>query len=82
MRRVRNESGELAWLYLFLCSSLKRAFFVRARELARILDRVVEIGLRGGLAELQDTPLEIPRIQLRTPHDKTSTQSEPETTTK
>ena len=46
------------------------------------MDRVVEIGLRGGLAELQDTPLEIPRIQLRTPHDKTSTQSEPETTTK
>ncbi|KAF8256360.1 hypothetical protein EI94DRAFT_1767792 [Lactarius quietus] len=36
---------------------------VRARELARILDRVVEIGLRGGWAELQDTPLQIPRIQ-------------------
>ncbi|KAH9019374.1 OPA3-domain-containing protein, partial [Lactarius hengduanensis] len=44
----------------------------RSRELARILDRVVDIGLRGGLcygilghwAELQDTPLQIPRIQL------------------
>ena len=38
--------------------------YFRARELARILDRVVEIGLRGGWAELQDTPLQIPRIQL------------------
>jgi len=39
----------------------------RARELARILDRVVDIGLRGGWAELQDTPLQIPRIQLNIP---------------
>lgn len=50
----------------------------RARELARILDRVVEIGLRGGWAELQDTPLQIPRIQLNIPRD-TRTQSEHET---
>ena len=81
MRRVRNESGELLTISLSLFVG-KVAFFSRARELARILDRVVEIGLRGGLAELQDTPLEIPRIQLRTPLDTTSTQSEPETTTK
>ncbi|KAH9059244.1 OPA3-domain-containing protein [Lactarius vividus] len=39
----------------------------RSRELARILDRVVDIGLRGGWAELQDTPLQIPRIQLNIP---------------
>ncbi|KAI0044120.1 OPA3-domain-containing protein [Auriscalpium vulgare] len=32
-------------------------------ELTRILERVVEIGLRGGWAEMQDTPLQIPRIQ-------------------
>ncbi|KDQ59828.1 hypothetical protein JAAARDRAFT_33401 [Jaapia argillacea MUCL 33604] len=33
-------------------------------ELTRILERVVEIGLRGGWAEFEDTPLAIPRIQL------------------
>jgi len=36
----------------------------RNDELARILERVVEIGLRGGWAEFQDTPLQLPRIQL------------------
>lgn len=51
----------------------------RARELARILDRVVEIGLRGGWAELQDTPLQIPRIQLNIPRSA-STESEPSPT--
>ena len=37
----------------------------RHQELTRIMDRVVEIGLRGGAwAELQnDTPLQAPRIQ-------------------
>ncbi|KAH8992213.1 optic atrophy 3 protein-domain-containing protein [Lactarius akahatsu] len=48
----------------------------RSRELARILDRVVDIGLRGGWAELQDTPLQIPRIQLNIPR-LASTESEP-----
>jgi hypothetical protein len=43
------------------------------------LDRVVEIGLRGGWAELQDTPLQIPRIQLNIPARDTRTQSEHET---
>ncbi|KAG6909391.1 hypothetical protein DXG01_000691 [Tephrocybe rancida] len=33
-------------------------------ELSRILQRVVEIGLRGGWAEFEDTPLQFPRIQL------------------
>jgi len=36
----------------------------RNDELARILERVVEIGLRGGWAEFQSTPLQLPRIQL------------------
>ena len=36
----------------------------RNDELARILETVVEIGLRGGWAEFQDTPLCLPRIQL------------------
>jgi len=39
----------------------------RNDELARILERVVEIGLRGGWAEFQGTPLQLPRIQL-VPH--------------
>ena len=39
----------------------------RNDELARILERVVEIGLSGGWAELQDTPLHPPHIQLA-PH--------------
>jgi len=39
----------------------------RTQELSRILDHVVEIGLRGGWAELQDTPLQVPRITLDVP---------------
>ncbi|PCH38528.1 OPA3-domain-containing protein [Wolfiporia cocos MD-104 SS10] len=36
----------------------------RNDELTRILERVVEIGLRGGWAQFEDTPLALPRIQL------------------
>ncbi|KAJ3540989.1 hypothetical protein NMY22_g4073 [Coprinellus aureogranulatus] len=43
----------------------------RNDELARILERVVEIGLRGGWAEFEGTPLQLPRIQL-TPRPVTS----------
>ena len=46
----------------------------RNDELARILERVVEIGLRGGWAEFQDTPLLLPRIQLA-PHQPTPSSS-------
>ncbi|KIJ96053.1 hypothetical protein K443DRAFT_682599 [Laccaria amethystina LaAM-08-1] len=46
----------------------------RNDELSRILERIVEIGLRGGWVELQDTPLQLSRIQipphLRHPSDK------------
>ena len=38
----------------------------RNEKLSRVLEQVVEIGLRGGWGELQDTPLRIPRIQLPT----------------
>ncbi|KAG6888332.1 hypothetical protein C0992_008796 [Termitomyces sp. T32_za158] len=45
----------------------------RNDELSRILQRIVEIGLRGGWAEFEETPLQIPRIQLNsTPVDKSS----------
>ncbi|KAI0668334.1 OPA3-domain-containing protein [Trametes maxima] len=37
---------------------------MRHDELARILQRVVEIGLRGGWAEFEGTPLPLPRIEL------------------
>ncbi|KIJ63414.1 hypothetical protein HYDPIDRAFT_113422, partial [Hydnomerulius pinastri MD-312] len=38
----------------------------RARndDLARIVERMVEIGLRGGWAEFEGTPLKVPRIEL------------------
>ena len=36
----------------------------RTNEIARIVERVVEIGLRGGWAEFEDTPLKIPRVDL------------------
>jgi hypothetical protein len=36
----------------------------RTNEIARIVERVVEIGLRGGWAEFEDTPLKIPRVEL------------------
>ncbi|KAJ8488959.1 hypothetical protein ONZ45_g13760 [Pleurotus djamor] len=39
----------------------------RNDELSRILERVVEIGLRGGWAEFRDTPLPLPRVQLTRP---------------
>ncbi|KAG7453167.1 OPA3-domain-containing protein [Guyanagaster necrorhizus] len=40
---------------------------LRNDELTRILERVVEIGLRGGWAEFEDTPLQFPRISLAPP---------------
>lgn len=41
----------------------------RARndELARIVERMLEIGLRGGWAEFEGTPLRIPRVELVPP---------------
>ena len=42
-------------------------FLHRNAELSRILQRVVEIGMRGGWAEFEGTPLQIPRIQLAGP---------------
>ncbi|OCH86205.1 OPA3-domain-containing protein [Obba rivulosa] len=36
----------------------------RNDELTRILEHIVEIGLRGGWAEFENTPLALPRIQL------------------
>ncbi|EPS98368.1 hypothetical protein FOMPIDRAFT_1037540 [Fomitopsis schrenkii] len=44
----------------------------RNDELARILERVVEIGLRGGWAEFEGTPLQLPRIQLTRPRASSS----------
>ncbi|KAG6872711.1 hypothetical protein C0993_001976 [Termitomyces sp. T159_Od127] len=53
--------------------NVKQCFAHRNDELSRILQRIVEIGLRGGWAEFEGTPLQIPRIQLNpTPADKSS----------
>ncbi|KAA1475833.1 OPA3-domain-containing protein [Dentipellis sp. KUC8613] len=47
----------------------------RNDELTRILERVVEIGLKGGWAELEDTPLKIPRIEFHKPPDASADSS-------
>jgi hypothetical protein len=36
----------------------------RNEELSRILLRVVDIGLRGGWAEFEDHPIQLPHLQL------------------
>ncbi|KAI6027173.1 optic atrophy 3 protein-domain-containing protein [Pisolithus marmoratus] len=36
----------------------------RNDELQRVMERVVEIGLRGGWVEFEDTPLKIPKVNL------------------
>jgi len=56
------------------CETELREEKQRNDELSRILQRVVEIGLRGGLVEFQDTPLQIPKIELApsTPPENTA----------
>ncbi|GJE88107.1 OPA3 domain-containing protein [Phanerochaete sordida] len=51
----------------------------RARndELTRILERVVEIGLRGGWAEFEGTPLTLPRIELNQRPNRDQSSSTP-----
>jgi hypothetical protein len=70
----QNELDEERAKYVFLptfgtCPSKQRSdtSLRRNNELSRILERIVEIGMRGGWAEFEATPLQIPRIQL-TPH--------------
>ncbi|KAF5318078.1 hypothetical protein D9619_012189 [Psilocybe cf. subviscida] len=49
----------------------------RNDELAKILERVVEIGLRGGWAEFEGSPVQLPRVSL-VPH-RPSTDATPST---
>lgn len=58
----RNIPGEHRRLYVGASISPHRgAYYFRNNELSRILTRVVEIGLRGGWAEIVDqAPLKIP----------------------
>jgi len=53
----------------------------RSDELGRILERVVEIGLRGGWAEFEGTPLQLPLVQLapRPPQQESIPPSSPST---
>ncbi|KAJ7125314.1 OPA3-domain-containing protein [Mycena epipterygia] len=48
-----------------------RAVEERSDNLGRITERVVEIGLRGGWAEFEGTPLQLPHIQLVPPQKST-----------
>ncbi|OJT02012.1 OPA3-like protein [Trametes pubescens] len=54
---------------------------LRHDEIARILHRVVEIGLRGGWAEFEGTPLQLPRVDIarKPPSDSSSTSSSSDT---
>lgn len=51
---------------------LKGETVIRNDELTRILERVVEIGLRGGWAQFEDTPLPLPLIQLAPPRSNST----------
>lgn len=53
-------------------------YSIRNDELTRILERVVEIGLRGGWAEFEGTPLQLPRIELHRPHEQSDSTPKPE----
>ncbi|KAF7350962.1 OPA3-domain-containing protein [Mycena sanguinolenta] len=44
-----------------------RSLEERNEELTRLTQRIVEFGLRGGWAEFEGTPLQLPRIQLVPP---------------
>ena len=57
----------LSYVHIYACASLSNKADMRSfrhDELARILQRVVEIGLRGGWAEFEGTPLPLPRIDI------------------
>lgn len=41
----------------------------RNEELTRLTQRIVEFGLRGGWAEFEGTPLQLPRVQLVPPQN-------------
>lgn len=64
---LRGEKQRHVSFSLHFVMELILPHFRRNDELSRILERVVEIGLRGGWAEFQDTPLQIPRIKLPPP---------------
>ena len=57
----------LSYVPIYACASLSEIADIwsfRHDELARILQRVVEIGLRGGWAEFEGTPLPLPHIDI------------------
>ncbi|KAI0317383.1 optic atrophy 3 protein-domain-containing protein [Amylostereum chailletii] len=49
----------------------------RNEELTRILERVVDIGIRGGWMDAQDTPLQVPRIHTPSPTAASSSSPPP-----
>ncbi|KAK7057712.1 OPA3-domain-containing protein [Favolaschia claudopus] len=49
----------------------------RNTELTRLTHRIVDIGLRGGWAEFEGTPLQLPRVQLVPPQDPNPRRIEP-----
>jgi hypothetical protein len=53
-------------------TDLAISFRARHEELARILERLVEIGLRGGWAEFEGSPVQLPIVNLA-PHQQSAT---------
>lgn len=63
--RRRDYGASFGWFKLApLDRILNLQTTCRNDEITRILTKVVEIGLRGGWAEFEETPLRLPRIQL------------------
>ncbi|KAG7095602.1 hypothetical protein E1B28_006331 [Marasmius oreades] len=65
-----NRVAEVATQFNGLVSQMEEQLEEERRrndELSRILQRMVEIGLRGGWAEFEETPLQIPRVSLVAP---------------
>jgi len=57
------------------CTDFAISFCSRNDELARILERVVEIGLRGGWAEFEGSPLQLPTVNLAPKRQSTTAAS-------
>ena len=78
---MKKSKGASMFNTYYMQLRLERSDFVnRNDELTRILERVVEIGLRGGWAEFKDTPLSLPLIQLAPPRSRRPTAEEPNST--
>jgi hypothetical protein len=82
VQRVEMVSSRLdeSWDYeqqkwvMVACNALNIGYWFkrfRNEELARVLTRIVDVGLRGGWAQFEDNPIQLPRINY-SPNRKTA----------